>query len=278
MSETAESARSTRISPARMTGLTALGFATDFLDTLGVGSFATTTAVLRLGRLVQDEQIPGTLNVGHAIPTFLEAALFLTAIPVDRVTLVLMVVMGGLGAWFGTGVVVRLPRRKIQQAMAISLLVTAAIIVLRQSNVFPTGGEASGLSGWRLIVAVIAAGVIGSLTSLGIGNYAPTMAVTYMLGMSPKAVFPIMACSAAVILPAAAIRFLRSGRFDRATVLGLAIGGIPGVLAAVYLVKELNVKALLWVVAAVLVYTSFGLYRASLNSQVDPQDAKPATS
>lgn len=162
--------------------------------------------------------------------------------------------------------------------MAISLLATAAIIILRQSSLFPTGGESWGLRGLPLIAAVIAAAVIGSLTSLGIGNYAPTMAVTYLLGMSPKAVFPIMACSAAVILPAAAIRFLRSGRFHRATVLGLAIGGVPGVLAAVFLVKELNVKALLWVVAAVLVYTSAGLFRASRQSSADLKEAEPATS
>ena len=84
----------------RMGGLFALGLITDFLDTLGVGSFATTTAVLRLGGMVDDEQIPGTLNVGHAVPTMLEAALFLTAVPVDLVTLVTMVTAGGLGAWF----------------------------------------------------------------------------------------------------------------------------------------------------------------------------------
>jgi uncharacterized membrane protein YfcA len=105
--------------------------------------------------------------------------------------------------------------------------------------------------------------LIGSLSSLGIGNYAPTMAVTYLIGMHPKAVFPIMAASAALILPAAAIRFYRSGRFDRRTAVGLAVGGVPGVLIAVFLVKELNVKLLLWIVVAVLLYTSVTLYRSS---------------
>ena len=149
--------------------------------------------------------------MGHAIPTMLEAALFLRAVPVDLLTLVTMVTAGGLGAWFGAGMVVHWPRRTIQRAMAVSLLITANFIVLRQIQLFPSGGNSPGLSGAALVMAVLASVLIGSLTSLGIGNYAPTMAVTYMLGMNPKAVFPIMAASAALILPTAAIRFFRSG-------------------------------------------------------------------
>ena len=94
--------------------------------------------------------------------------------------------------------------------MAVSLLVTATFILLRQLELFPSGGNALGLTGGALALAVAASLVIGSLTSLGIGNYAPTMAVTYMLGMDPKAVFPIMATAATLILPTAAIRFFRA--------------------------------------------------------------------
>ena len=201
-------------------GLLALGLVTNFLDALGVGSFATTTSVLRLGRVVDDEKIPGTLNIGHAVPTILEAALFLTAVSVDPLTFATLVATGALGAWFGTGTVVRWPRRTIQRAMAMALLITAILIVLRQINLFPSGGTAIGLTGAALLIAALASALIGSLTSLGIGNYAPTMAVTYMLGMDPKSVFPIMAASASLILPTAAIRFFRSGRFDRRTALG----------------------------------------------------------
>ena len=130
------------------------------------------------------------------------------------------------------------------------------------------------------MIAALASGLIGSLTSLGIGNYAPTMAVTYMLGMDPKSVFPIMAASASLILPTAAIRFFRSGRFDRRTALGLAIGGVPGVLIAVFVVKELNVDLLRWLVVAVLFYTSITLYRSSLVAEArsTPSDSGRASS
>ena len=258
----------TRASTAPFAALLGLGAVTNFFDTLGVGSFATTTAVLRLGRITDDENIPGTLNVGHAIPTITECVIFIVLLGglIHWPTLLSMVVAGGLGAWFGTGVVVRWPRRQIQRAMAIALVVTAGFITLRLLKNLSLDEGTIGLSGLALAAAVLASVVIGSLTSLGIGNYAPTMAVTYMLGMNQKSVFPIMAASASLILPAAALRFYRSGRFDKRTAMGLAIGGIPGVLIAAFLVKELPLSTVKWIVVAVLLYTSATLWMSSRNA------------
>ena len=166
----------------------------------------------------------------------LEAVIFIILLGglIDVPTIVSMVIAGGIGAWFGTGIVVHWPRRTIQRAMAVALVITAGFMALRMLANLSLGTGAIGFTGMALVVAIVASVVIGSLTSLGIGNYAPTMAVTYMLGMNQKAVFPIMAASASLILPAAALRFYRSGRFDQRTAIGLAIGGIPGVLVAAY--------------------------------------------
>lgn len=248
-----------------MAGLLGVGFGANFFDTLGIGSFATTTAVLRLFHLVDDEDLPGTLNVGHAIPTISEAIIFIILLGglIDRPTIVSMVIAGGIGAWFGTGIVVHWPRRTIQRAMAVALVVTAAFMAVRMLMNLSLNEGTIGLTGLSLAIGVVASLVIGSLTSLGIGNYAPTMAVTFLLGMNQKAVFPIMATSAAVILPAAALRFYRAGRFDRRTALGLAIGGIPGVFVAAFLVKELPLNVVKWVVVAVLLYTSATLWNSA---------------
>jgi hypothetical protein len=48
---------------------TGVGLFTNFFDTLGIGSFAPTTALFRLMRMVDDLLIPGTLNVGHTPPS-----------------------------------------------------------------------------------------------------------------------------------------------------------------------------------------------------------------
>jgi uncharacterized membrane protein YfcA len=261
--ETASPARS-----APLGGLVLLGAATNFFDTLGIGSFATTTAVLRLGHLVEDENIPGTLNVGHAIPTISEAIIFIILLGglIDVPTITSMVIAGGVGAWFGTGIVVHWPRRTIQRAMAIALVITAGFMAIRMLMNLSLSEGTIGFTGVALGIAVAASLVIGSLTSLGIGNYAPTMAVTYMLGMNQKAVFPIMAASASLILPAAAVRFYKSGRFDKRTAIGLAIGGIPGVLVAAFLVKSLPLDVVKWIVVVVLLYTSATLWMSSRNA------------
>jgi uncharacterized membrane protein YfcA len=245
----------------------ALGFGVNFFDTLGVGSFATTTAILKLGRLVADDRIPGTLNVGNALPTMLEALLFISLVPVDRATLVALVLAGCLGAWWGTGFVVGLPRRTLQRAMAAALMVTAGFIVMRQIDGLPSGGTAAGVHGVALLIAVLGSALIGALTSLGIGNYAPTMAMLYLLGMNPLMVFPIMATCAAVILPTAALRFYRSGRYSPTFARALTLGGLPGVLVAFYLVRSLEVGLLRWLVVGVLCYTCLQLYRSSWSGE-----------
>ncbi|HEY7855485.1 MAG TPA: sulfite exporter TauE/SafE family protein [Terriglobales bacterium] len=248
-----------------MPALLGLGAVTNFFDTLGIGSFATTTAVLCLGHMVEDDDIPGTLNVGQSIPTVSEAIIYIILLGglIDLRTLLCMVAAGGIGAWVGTGIVVRWPRQLIQRAMAIALLVTAAFMAVRMLASLSLDAGSVGFAGLALVIAVAANLVIGALTSLGIGNYAPTMAVTFMLGMNAKAVFPIMAASAAVILPAAAIRFYKSGRFHRRTALGLALGGVPGVLVAAFMVKALPLGVVKWVVVGVLLYTSATLWMSS---------------
>src|SRR5262249_52499466 len=91
-----------------------IGFITNFFDTLGIGSFATTSSIFKLKGIVEDELIPGTLNVGHCIPTIVEAFIFVSIIEVDATTLIAMMVASILGAWLGAGVVSKWPRRTIQ--------------------------------------------------------------------------------------------------------------------------------------------------------------------
>ena len=100
------------------------GFVTDFFDTLGIGSFATTTSIFKFRNMVKDELIPGTLNVGHTLPTILEAIIYITTIEVQITTLVLMIGSAVVGAWFGAGLVVRLSRRAVRRWSGYSLILS----------------------------------------------------------------------------------------------------------------------------------------------------------
>jgi uncharacterized membrane protein YfcA len=240
-----------------------IGAVTDFFDTLGVGSFATTTSLFKLGRIVPDENIPGTLNVGHAVPTFAEAFIFILVVEVDMTTLALMIAAASAGAWLGAGFVSHWPRKRIQVGMGVLLLAAAAIMVARVTGVVPGGGDALALSGIRLAIGLAGNFMLGALMTLGIGLYAPCMILVSMLGMNQAAAFPIMMGSCAFLMPAASVRFIRSGRYDFGAALGLTLAGTPAALVAGLLVKSLPLTAVKWLVVAVVVYTAAAMLRSA---------------
>jgi uncharacterized membrane protein YfcA len=241
----------------------AIGFITNFFDALGIGSFAPTTAAFKARGLVADELIPGTLNIGHAIPTVIEAVIFIQAIKVDVRTLVLLIAASVLGAWTGAGIVSGWDRRTVQRGMALALIVTATFIVLRMTGAFPGGGDALRLAGLLLLIGLLGNLLLGALMTLGIGLYAPCMGMVSLLGMDPRAAFPIMMGSCACLMPVASIRFLRARKYDRPAALGLAIGGAPAILLAVYVVKTLPLGAVRVLVVAVITYTAVRMWRDS---------------
>jgi len=255
----------TRGAGARMPSAldTGIGFFTNFLDTLGVGSFATTSSLFKLGGLVRDEQIPGTLNVGDSLPTVAEAVLFLGLVKVDVTTLISMIAAATIGAWLGAGIVSRWPRRKVQIGMGSVLLAAAAFIVLKLMSWMPGGGQAMGLTGSKLIVGIAVNSVLGALMTLGIGLFAPCMILIALLGMNPLTAFPIMMGSCAFLMPVGSVRFVRTGAYNLKAALGLALGGVPGVLLAFYLVKSLPLTAVNWLVVAVVVYTAAMMLRSA---------------
>lgn len=243
--------------------LCAIGLVVLFFDTLGIGCFATTTSCFKLWGLVRDEEIPGTLNVGVSIPGLAEGFIFIAIVNVDVTTLVLMIAAAVLGAWLGAAAVARWPRRKIQIGMGIALLVTATAGLATQFHLLPGGGDLLGLAGVKLAVAVMANAFLGALMTLGIGLFAPCMVVTYLLGMNPKAVFPIMMGSVSFLGPVASVPFIQKRRYNLKAALGLAIGGVPGVLLAAYLVRSLPLSAIRWLVIAVVIYTAVMMLRSA---------------
>jgi uncharacterized membrane protein YfcA len=242
----------------------AIGGVTLFFDTLGIGNYAPTTAIFRFLRMVKDEWIPGTLNVGSSVPVAIEAFAFVTAIAVDPLTLALMVPVGALGGYVGAGIVARLPRRGVQMGMAVALVAGAAFMTLTNLQWIPGGGEAIGFTGGTLVAATVLNFTFCAFNALGIGSYAPSLIVFSLLGMSPRSAFPIMMGSAAYGLPLAGIKFARARAFDGTAALGLAIGGIPGVLVAAYVVKSLPLEAIRWLVVVVVLYAGMALLRTAL--------------
>jgi uncharacterized membrane protein YfcA len=239
-----------------------IGFATNFFDTLGIGSFATTTTVFRLLGEPADELIPGTLIAGHALPVLAQALIFINVVSVDPTQLTLLIAVACAGGWLGAGVVSRLSRPAVQLGMGTALLIAAAFMVVGLSDRFPAGGTAVALDPAGLVIALAVNFVLGALLTLGIGNYAPSLVAFGLLGIDPRAAFPIMMGSGAFVALFAGARFIARARFDVRPALGLTMGGVPGVIAAVWLVTSLPLQALRWLVLVVIVYASVTLLRA----------------
>jgi uncharacterized membrane protein YfcA len=252
-----------------------IGFVTNFLDTLGIGSYAQITALFKLRGSPEDELIPGTLNVGSAVPSFLGSMLFFGAVAVEPVLLASMVISSGIGAWVGAGLVSRMPRRGIQLFMGVALLIAAGFFAMTALGVLPPSGTAMELSGWRFLVAVLANFVFGALMCIGIGNYAPSMVLLGILGMHPIAAYPIMIGSDGVLIPVAALGFLRSGRFSHRCALGLTLGGLVGTLCAFPLVNLIaqHLTLMRWLVIVVIIYAAVSMLRSAQASVPESPDA-----
>ncbi len=260
--------RARHTDPARPSPMQAgIGFITNFFDTLGIGSFATTTSFFKLRGLVPDELLPGTLNVGHTLPTITQAFIYIAIVQVEMATLIPLIAASVLGMWLGAGVVAKWPRRNIQIGMGIALLVAAGLTLMTILNQQTEGGAALGLHGPRLWIGIIGNFSLGALMSLGIGLYGPCLIMISLLGMDPRAAFPIMMGSCAFLMPVGSARFIRQGSYSPRAALGLALGGIPAVLIAAFIIKSLDLYYVRWLVVIVVIYTAISLLRSAARSR-----------
>ena len=243
-----------------------IGFVVNFFDVLGIGAFAPQTALLKFTKQTEDRVLPGTLNVSNTIPVLIQALIFIQIVEVESITLISMLLSATAGAILGAGIVAKLPVRKIQLTMGFALLVTSFFMLSGQMSWIQAGGEAIGLTGLKLALAIGANFILGAFMTVGIGLYAPCMALVYALGMSPLVAFPIMMGSCAFLMPPASAKFIKEGAYNRKASISMAIPGIIAVLIAALLVKSLPLNTLRWVVIVVIIYTSLVMFKSALSS------------
>lgn len=244
-----------------------LGWVANFFDTLGIGSFAIIVAGNKFFKLgIKDKELPGFLNVGCCLPVMCEAFIFTTVIKVDPLTLFSMLIGAAVGAYIGAGVISKMNESKIQLIMGTALIVTAVLMFCSKIGLMPGGGDAIGLTGIKLVIGVIGNSILGALMTVGVGLFAPCMALTYFLGLSPEVTFPIMMGSCAMLQPIASVKFIKENAYPRKATLALGLCGIVGVLIAAYIVKTLSIETLKWLIMGVLVYTGSSMIYISIKN------------
>lgn len=272
------------LKPKNLAATSIVGVVANFFDTLGIGSFAPSASAFKLTKSVDDVLVPGVLNVGDTVPVCLEAFLFFTAFNIDPMTCVVLCVTATLGAFLGASIVSKWDRQMVRWGMGIGLFILAIIMLLKQIKFGPFGaanieyteaqvgtvinqlkiakvGEdiaANGLVfGPKLIIAAILNFFLGALMCLGVGLYAPCMAMCVLIGLHTGMAFPIMMGSCAYLMAFGnGPKFILEGRYDIVACWTQAIGGAIGVFLAYYVVKSLPLTTLTWIVIAVCFITA----------------------
>ena len=249
-----------------------LGAVTNFFDTLGIGSFAPTMAWFKFRGLVPDRLIPSTMLVGHTPPSMAQALIFivLLGVYVDPVLLVGCVLALVTGALMGAPLATRARAWVIQLIVGLALIVAAVLYTVTNLRLMPGGGTAGALPLHLTIIAIVANFGFGMLLNFGVGNYAPTLVMLSLMGLDPHLSFPIMAGGAAIAGGCASIRHIAMGKIDLRLALGLALGGIPAVLLAAFIVKSMSVDALRWLVTFVVLYAAIVMLRAAVSGRTEP--------
>jgi uncharacterized membrane protein YfcA len=253
-----------------------IAFIANFFDTLGIGSYATTTSMSKLWNVMPDERIPGTLNVGYVLATVVQAVIFMTIIEVDFTTLVCIIGAAVLGAFSGAGVVAGFSRRQVQIGMGSALLVASGLMVLSMSGQGPAPGVALGLSGVKLGIAIVISFVLGALMMLGIGFYGPCLIMISLLGMDPRVSYPIMMGACAFLMPAGSVQFIKKGSYDLRTAIAFLIAGPLAVLIAAPLVDSIPLFWLRILVLVVVLYTAIRMLTSAAQERAASRPPAPA--
>ena len=251
-----------------------LGAVSNFLDTLGIGSFAPSLAWMQCRRLVPERLMPLTMLAGYTLPAILQALIFLVllGVHVDPLLLLQCIAAMVIGGIVGAPIAARAPVRLVRGTVGVALLIAGFFYSLANLGLMPPGGTATDLPTHWAIVTVVVHFLLGVLVCFGVGNYAPTLAMLSLMGMDPRLAFPIMASAASFAGVAAAARSIHLVTLDYRIVLGLALGAIPAVLVAAFIVKEMPITTLRWLVVVVVSYAGGTL----LLSATRPAPVTPA--
>ena len=236
------------------------GIIANFFDTLGIGSFAPTSTMFKVGKSCDDILVPGTLNVGDTVPVCVEAAAFFGLVDMDILTLVTMIVASVLGSYLMAGIVSKFDRKHVRYALFVGLMLLSIIMFAKWAGwgPFKLEGTEMGLRGVKLIVAIVVNFILGGLMSIGVGLYAPCMALCVLLGLDAKCAFPAMMGSCAFLMAYGnGPKFIKEGRYDMNASWAMAIGGgAIGVPIAAWSVGSMPTHILTLMVVIVCFITS----------------------
>lgn len=253
--------------PGNPVAMAIVSFFMFFLSTFGISDFAIGSSLYPKAKWVSDKKLPGTLNTECVIPVAVMALAYISSIEVGLLTLVTAIVCQVVGAYVSPRYVTKLPANQIKRFVAAGLFIAAGLILAGKFGIYPSGGELSSLEGGSLILFALLCMLFGAFNNIGIGSYALTMATVYAMGLNPSIAFPIMMGACTFSVPIGSMQFIKLDSYSRKITLFTSTFGVLGVLVAAFVVKSLDVSALLWVVVVVVLYSAITMLKSSFNKE-----------
>lgn len=236
-------------------------------DTVGVGSFAVNITLAKLLGTFKDEELPAMNNGAQVIPGAIESFFFMQFVEVDLTTLLSLVIGTCIGGLLGGGVVSRLSKQSIRLAMMFCFSLIIALLVCKQFNILPVGGNAIELHSWKLVIGFVGMVICGALTSAGVGLFAMVQGVLFLLNVSPVVAFPIMMTAGAMQQPLTTLMFLQQDKIPLKRTLILSLGGCLGVALILPIFSHLTVTWLHSLLLMILCYNLFAIGRAYIRTK-----------
>jgi uncharacterized membrane protein YfcA len=253
---------SEHLSPLSQIKIAFIGLISNFLDTIGIGSFAVIVAMRSLlGVMPDDVRLIGTMNIQAMVTALIQALIFLHFVPLDIVTLIIAIIMISLGGFLSGLVAVRIDKKLVHMIMLIAFIITGVLLFLSQLNILEIGGSGTAIRGTRLVIFAIFMLVSGTLPAFGVGYYSLIKASIFLFGVNPIVAFPIMASASAFQMPVTSVTFITKAKFYFKSTIILTIFGTLGVLMAVPIITSVNTYTLKWILLGIVIYNIIVLAR-----------------
>ncbi|MDQ5920270.1 MAG: hypothetical protein QG673_326 [Pseudomonadota bacterium] len=232
-----------------------IGFISNLLDTVGIGSFAIIVALRRmLGVMPDDVKLIGSMNIQAVITALAQMLIFLHFIQLDLTTMMVAIVMITIGGFLSGLIAVRINKKIMHNIMLLAFVVTGCLLFLIQLNVLNFSSSSDAIVGVRLIIFALFMLVAGMLPAFGVGYYSLVKTSIFLFGVNPIIAFPIMAAASSYQMPVTAVTFIGKKKFYPKSSILLAAFGLLGVFIAAPLISKVDPYTLKWILLIVVMY------------------------
>lgn len=232
-----------------------IGVASNFLDTIGIGSFAVIIAMRKmLGVMKDDVKLIGTMNIQAAITSLAQMLIFLHFVKVDFVTVIVAISMIALGGFLSGFVAVRINKQLVHKIMLWAFVITGILLFLIQIKVLDFTANNEMVTGYKLVIFAVFMLLAGILPGFGVGYYSIIESTMFLFGLKPIVAFPIMTSASSYQMPITAATFINKGKFYGKSAIIMSLFGVLGVVAAATLITNVNGYVLKWILLAIIIY------------------------